>query len=175
MEKSTIKIALTGPESVGKSTLSSYLANYFNTVHTVEFARKYLEDRNNKYTFEDIIFMAKQQLALENKMEQKAHQVLFCDTDFINFKIWLEHEGHKVPSWLEKHIASKPYKLSLLLKPDIPWEADPLRGFPKKRDYFHQKFKENLMFYNYEFSEIHGEGLFRKEMAMKAVQEFLEP
>lgn len=169
MEKSTIKIALTGPESVGKSTLSSYLASYFNTVHTVEFARKYLEDRNNKYTYEDIIFMAKQQLALENKMEQKAHQVLFCDTDFINFKIWLEHVGHKVPSWLEKHIASKPYKLSLLLKPDIPWEKDSLRAFPHKRDYFFDLFKSHLDYYEYDYKIIDGIGKNRFHKALEAI------
>lgn len=169
MEKSTIKIALTGPESVGKSTLSAHLASYFNTVHTVEFARKYLIDNNNIYTYKDIIFMAKQQLALENEMAKKANQVLFCDTDFINFKIWLEHENHKVPEWLEVHIQSNPYQLTLLLKPDIPWESDPLRGFPKKRDYFFDLFKSHLDYYEYDYKIIDGIGKNRFHKALEAI------
>lgn len=170
MEKSIIKIALTGPESVGKSTLSANLANYFNTLHTNEFARNFLEERNNKYSYKDIIFMVEQQLALENEMEQKANDILFCDTDFINFKIWLEHENHKVPRWLEEHIQSKPYLLTLLLKPDIPWEKDSLRAFPHKRDYFFDLFKSHLDFYNYNYKIIDGIGHKRFENAIEEIK-----
>ena len=45
MEKTTLKkyrIAITGPESTGKSTLTEQLANHFNTLWVKEYAREYL-------------------------------------------------------------------------------------------------------------------------------------
>ena len=36
-----VKIALFGPESTGKTTLSKQLADYFDTVWAPEFAREY--------------------------------------------------------------------------------------------------------------------------------------
>jgi len=35
------KIAIVGPESTGKSTMSAYLAGHYNTVWVPEFARDY--------------------------------------------------------------------------------------------------------------------------------------
>lgn len=35
------KIAIVGPESTGKSTMSDYLAKHYNTVWVPEFARDY--------------------------------------------------------------------------------------------------------------------------------------
>ena len=42
-----VKIALFGPESTGKTTLSKQLADYFDTVWAPEFAREYLEKKLN--------------------------------------------------------------------------------------------------------------------------------
>jgi NadR type nicotinamide-nucleotide adenylyltransferase len=169
MASKIIKIALTGAESTGKSTLSKALANHFNTCHTIEFARHFLEINGNHYTYNDILFMAKKQLELENEMEKSANNFLFCDTDFINFKIWLEHLNYEVPSWLLNHIKSKPYHLSLLMKPDIAWQPDPLREYPHKREHFYNLFKQNLLEFEYNFVEIEGQNKSRFEMAKNAV------
>lgn len=173
MEKEIIKIALTGPESTGKSTLSKTLAEYYKTNHTIEFAREFLEERDNLYNYSDIIFMAEKQLELECEMEQKANKFLFCDTDFINFKIWLEYYNYQVPSWLINHIKSKPYRLSLLMKPDIAWQPDPLREHPDKRVFFYNLFKQNLLEFEYNFVEIEGQNESRFEMAKNAVERLL--
>jgi NadR type nicotinamide-nucleotide adenylyltransferase len=173
METKVIKIALTGPESSGKSTLSAQLAEAFNTVHTTEFARTYLEKNGPKYSFNDILYMAEKQFELENEMAQKASKILFCDTDFINFKIWLEYLHYDVPQWLNNHIESKPYAHTLLLKPDIPWVADPLREYPDKRDYFFGIFQQHLLHYGYNFSEISGNFSERFTTAKAAVATLL--
>jgi GTPase SAR1 family protein len=40
-----IKIALFGPESTGKTTLATQLADYFETAWVPEFARDYLQEK----------------------------------------------------------------------------------------------------------------------------------
>ena len=52
MEKTTLqkyRIAITGPESTGKSTLTKALAIHFNTLWVEEFARTYLNNLGRSY------------------------------------------------------------------------------------------------------------------------------
>jgi hypothetical protein len=55
-----VRIALIGPESTAKSTLSEALAKHYNTVWVPEYARTYLNGINRKYTLEDIVKIKKQ-------------------------------------------------------------------------------------------------------------------
>ncbi|MEO7312714.1 MAG: ATP-binding protein [Chitinophagaceae bacterium] len=59
------KIVILGPESTGKSTLCSQLAAHYNTFWCPEFARQYLLGHGTDYSFEDLLTIAKGQLALE--------------------------------------------------------------------------------------------------------------
>ena len=65
MEKtksSCIRIAITGPESTGKSTLAESLAVHFKGALIPEFARTYLENKTEKYSQSDIDFIAQKSL-----------------------------------------------------------------------------------------------------------------
>ena len=53
-----LKIALTGPESSGKTTLSELLAKHFETDFIPEFAREYLEQTNGRYEKTDLAKIA---------------------------------------------------------------------------------------------------------------------
>jgi nicotinamide riboside kinase len=64
------KIVVLGPESTGKSTLCQMLANHFNTLWCPEFARQYLLTNGTAYTFDDLLTIAKGQLALEEEYVQ---------------------------------------------------------------------------------------------------------
>jgi len=44
MNQNIIKIAIVGPESTGKSTMSKWLADYYKTIWVPEFAREYCEN-----------------------------------------------------------------------------------------------------------------------------------
>jgi nicotinamide riboside kinase len=66
-KKSMKKIAVIGPESTGKSTLSEQLAVHYKTQWVPEYAREYLLQHGNKYTFDDLLIIAKNQFALEEK------------------------------------------------------------------------------------------------------------
>ena len=61
------KIVVIGPESTGKSTLCEQLANHYQTQWCQEFAREYLLKNGTDYSYDDLLTIAKGQLALEDK------------------------------------------------------------------------------------------------------------
>ena len=87
----TIKIAVVGPESTGKSTMSEYLAERYNTVWVPEYARGYCEKLTEPPTWQDEINMFYGQVALEDELQPKANKLLICDTTFLTVKIWSEY------------------------------------------------------------------------------------
>ena len=44
-----LRIAITGPESSGKTTLAKNLAKVFSAAYIPEFARQYLQEKGLKY------------------------------------------------------------------------------------------------------------------------------
>ena len=58
------KIAITGPESTGKSTLAEKLARHFNIGFIPEYSRTYLENFEGQYTENDVVEIAKGQYNL---------------------------------------------------------------------------------------------------------------
>ena len=75
-----LKIVILGPESTGKSTLCKQLAQHYNSSWCAEFAREYLLQHGTSYTYDDLLTIAKGQVALEGKSSQlTAHssQLLF--------------------------------------------------------------------------------------------------
>ena len=59
------KIVIIGPESTGKSTLCKNLAAHYNSLWVPEYAREYLEKKGTKYSYENLLDIAKGQIALE--------------------------------------------------------------------------------------------------------------
>ena len=49
-----IRIAITGPESSGKTTLCQALSEHFNIGYIPEFARAYLEKTEGEYNQSDL-------------------------------------------------------------------------------------------------------------------------
>src|SRR5258706_4422631 len=100
------KIVIIGPESTGKSTLCRQLAEHYNTQWCPEYAREYLLRTGMKYSYDDLQFIAKGQVALEESflkamMNSKLaieshspltvhHSPLFIDTDMYVMKVWCE-------------------------------------------------------------------------------------
>ena len=64
-----IRIAITGPESTGKTNLAEALALHYNTVWVPEYAREYIANLNRKYTLNDILTIAKRQVISEKHYE----------------------------------------------------------------------------------------------------------
>jgi nicotinamide riboside kinase len=66
------KIGIIGPESTGKSTLANYLAHRYNGVLVPEYAREYMEKReqNTDYTYEDVKNIAL--LGIDSRSDDKS-------------------------------------------------------------------------------------------------------
>jgi NadR type nicotinamide-nucleotide adenylyltransferase len=132
------RILILGPESTGKSTLASDLAVHFEEPWVPEFAREYLSLLDREYEYQDLLQIAKGQVALEDELAQKAQKFLFCDTDLRVIQVWSEHKYGRVHDWVKTELDQRVYDLILLTDIDLPWEPDPLREHPdpEMRQYF---------------------------------------
>jgi nicotinamide riboside kinase len=61
------KFVVIGPESTGKSTLCSQLAEHYHTTWVREYAREYLEKNGMDYTYDNLLTIAKGQIELEEE------------------------------------------------------------------------------------------------------------
>ncbi|HEX8514659.1 MAG TPA: ATP-binding protein [Bacteroidia bacterium] len=172
-ENPITRIALIGPESTAKSTLSEQLALYYNTVWVKEYSREYLEKVTGKYTIEDITEIAKIQLQKENTLLKRANRFLFADTELIISKVWCEDVFHSCPDWIRTNILPNKYDLYLLTSPDLEWEPDPLRENPHRRQFFFDWYERELRIINADYTIIRGSGNERLLNAITAIENFI--
>jgi NadR type nicotinamide-nucleotide adenylyltransferase len=174
MQKSEIKkIAVVGPESTGKSTMSAYLADYYHTVWVPEYAREYCEKLTAPPTWQDEINMFEGQLALEKEFLPKANNILICDTTFITVKIWSDQMFGQTPQQVLDQLPNHKYDLYLLLNIDMPWQEDPLRDFPHMREHFMSVWYKELKALNANYILITGTGETRYQNAINAIDSYL--
>jgi HTH-type transcriptional regulator, transcriptional repressor of NAD biosynthesis genes len=173
-----VKVVLFGPESSGKTSLSEHLARYYNTVWVPEFARDYLQQKwNNKRKTcekEDFIPIAIGQMALENKLAEKADKILICDTDLLETKVYSEefYDGF-VDEILERAAIENSYDLYLLTYIDTPWEKDDLRDRPEQRLEMFSAFENALIQHKRPYILLIGSKEARLKIATKAIDEVL--
>jgi NadR type nicotinamide-nucleotide adenylyltransferase len=178
-EKSIIKIAVIGPESTGKSTLCKQLAQHYNTSWCPEFAREYLHKQGAHYTYDDLLSIAKGQVALEEKMIESAignrQQVIFIDTDLYVMKVWSEFVFGKCHQWILEQIVQRKYDLYLLCKTDLPWVKDELREYPDlhTREKLYSMYKDLMINQSTAWVEIGGNYEERLQKAVAAVDHLL--
>ena len=159
------KIAIIGPESTGKSELCKQLAKEYNTIFVPEFARNYLTNLGRQYTYDDVIYIGEQQMLLEREYEKRANKILFCDTNLITIKIWLQIVFNKVPFYMDVLINQNRYDKTFLMDIDLPWENDPLREHPNRRSEILDLHMNELKLCRTEFTLISGNGLERLQNA----------
>ena len=83
------KIAITGPESTGKSTLAEKLAKHFNTDYIPEYSRTYLENFEGQYTENDVVEIAKAQHNLIIEEEKKNPYLAYDDFGVGDEYLWI--------------------------------------------------------------------------------------
>ncbi len=167
------KIAIVGPESTGKSTISAQLAAHYNTVWVPEFAREYCAALTEPCTWEDEINMFRGQLELEKNLLPQANGILICDTTFITVKIWSDEMFGRSPQEVLDELPKHPYDLYLLMDIDLPWQDDPLRDFPHLREYFMEVWHKELKTLDAKYYLISGTDKERLSNAIKRIDGFL--
>lgn len=172
---SPLKIAIVGPESTGKSAMARFLSEQLNTIAVPEYARFYCEDLNNNYTLDDEINMFYGQVALEKALLSFCvDDLMVLDTTILTIKIWSDHLFGHTPEKVLNAIKQRRYDLYLLMDIDLPWEDDPLRDFPDKRDYFMEIWTKELNDLGAEYRIISGIGEQRFENGLAVVREFIQ-
>ena len=169
-----IKIAIYGPESTGKTTLSNQLADHFKTEWAPEFARDYLQQKWDSKkeicTPEDLLPIADGQMKLENGALQKAKNYLFVDTCLMATKVFSEIYYGFCDYKLDKAARKHKYDLFFLTDIDVPWEKDDLRDSPKERKITFEKFKQALIENNKPFIVLTGNLEIRFQKALAIIE-----
>lgn len=180
------KIVIIGPESTGKSTLCEQLASYYNSVWVKEFAREYLLKNGTAYTFDNLLDIAKGQIANEESVlshwsltregvsgQQSTNrdQPIFIDTDMYVMKVWCEFVFEKCHHWILNRIAERKYDLYLLCNTDLPWVKDELREYPdpETRENLYQHYKDIMINQQVPWVDISGDYDQRLQKAINAV------
>ena len=178
------KIVVIGPESTGKSTLCEELAQYFETNWYPEFAREYLLTNGTDYNFDDLLTIARGQIAMEDEyierienqslplLEAGGHIPLFIDTDMYVMKVWCEFVFGKCHRYVLDQIVKRKYDLYLLCNTDLPWEKDELREYPdlKTREKLFYIYKDIMVNQNVPWVEIKGSHEERTQQAIESVR-----
>ncbi|MEK7226037.1 MAG: AAA family ATPase [Bacteroidota bacterium] len=179
------KIVVIGPESTGKSTLCEQLAQHYDSMWCPEFAREYLLTNGTNYSYDDLLTIAKGQLALEDEYTAmmnrplsplaKPHSPLFIDTDMYVMKVWCEFVFEKCHRFILDQIVERKYDLYLLCNIDLPWTKDELREYPdlKTRDRLYHIYKDIMINQSVPWAEICGNNDERLQNAIAAVNKIL--
>ena len=163
------RIAITGPESSGKTTLARALAAHFGVPWVPEFAREYLEGLDRPYVEDDLLRIAEGQLEAEQRIASGRPAMLVCDTDLLVVRIWSQEKFGRVDPRLEELVDGTEYHRTLLCRPDLPWEPDPLRENPHDRDRLFGLYEQELNALGRTYAVIQGERTERLHRAVHAV------
>lgn len=176
-ENRILKVVLFGPESTGKSTLAQQLATHYQTVFVPEYSRVYAEMQllcKQPLTKDDVVEIANGQLKLETELMSKANNILFCDTDLLETKVYSEmYYNGFCPPQLEDFAKKKTCDLYLLTSVDLPWVADAIRDQPEAREEQFNIFENALRTYNKPYEIIKGNEHERLLHAIEFVNELI--
>ena len=167
------KVAIVGPECTGKSELAAFLATHYNTSYVPEYARGYIDNLVRPYGKEDLTTIAHGQLRLEDVWIADANKVLICDTDLLVIKIWSDVKFGECDPTIEQDLENHKSDLYLLTYVDVPWEDDPLREDPHRREELYEIYLKEIKTMNVPFVEIRGEREQRRKIAVEAIDRLL--
>ena len=175
------KFVVIGPESTGKSTLCTQLAEYYKTIWVPEYAREYLEKNGTEYSYDDLLTIAKGQIDLEefltssgnklSNLHNSSFALLFIDTDMYVMKVWCEFVFNKCHNWILNRIAERRYDGYLLCNTDLPWVKDSLREYPdvETRNKLYHFYKDLLINQSVPWVDISGSYEERFEKAIQFI------
>ncbi len=170
-----VRIAVVGPESSGKSTLSAALAGHYGTRFVPEASRAYYDSKGVVYEIADILPIARAQKAAEEEAARSARGLLFLDTDLLTITVWSHVLYGACPPEAEELAEAQRVDLTILLENDLPWTYDPQRCHPEpaQREDFFDRLRASLLRFGRRFAVVSGEGSARLSAARAAVDAFL--
>ncbi len=115
-------VCLHGPESTGKTTLASELAEHFGAMAVPEYGRLYCEIFGNECDMEDLRAIRRGHDLLAEAARRKAKGLIVFDTDAVMTAVWADVLLGQRPADLDR--IDDPADLYLLCDIDVPFVAD---------------------------------------------------
>ena len=155
------------------------LAKHYQTAWAEEYAREYLLKNGTDYSFENLLDVAKGQIANEERVTANSQapkseiadlkSPIFVDTDMYVMKVWCEFVFGKCHHWILNRIVERKYDLYLLCNIDVPWVKDELREYPDLviREKLYHHYKDIMVNQNVPWVDISGG---YEERLQKAIQ-----
>jgi nicotinamide riboside kinase len=197
------RIAITGPESSGKTTLCEALAAHYAAPFVEEVARDYLTGLGRAYTADDLRVIANvqhdvgilrmteglrrhekvQAVMLSDRYAQAEGSarrnipempLMLHDTDMITIKIWSQEKFKSVHPEILDLVERTHYDHWLLCRPDMPWQADPLRENPHDRDRLFDVYRSTLEQMGRQYTIMEGDHKQRMAAAIRVIDDLLE-
>lgn len=171
------RVAVIGPESTGKTTLSQALAAHFQTHWVPEYMRGYCQalwDESQQICRrEDLLPIAQGQMESENRLAQTARDVLICDTCLWELVVYAYLYFGECPRDLEAAALASHYDTVLLTDIDVPWIADDLRDKPHEREKVLALFQDFLNRNRIAFTLLSGSHEQRLQQAVRLIENAL--
>ena len=168
-----MRIAVTGPESSGKSTLCEALAILYNGVAIPEYAREYLLKCGGIYFQRDLDIIATGQV--ESWDNSSSAEFIFCDTEMLVMKIWSNYKYGECSELIMNHLKEQTFDHYFVCSPDIPWEYDPLRENSSNRDELFEIYLKELKNHRFNFTIVEGDVDNRLKTCKEVIQKLSLP
>jgi len=163
-----VKIAFTGPECSGKTTLSDWTSVHFDANLVSEYARAYLSSDSN-YKINDLEKIAQEQYN-QNTIE---NGLTILDTEMLVMRIWCEEKFGFCSPLIKRLYNKQKVDLYFLCKPDFKWEPDVLRENPNDRNRLFEHYVTNLSQLDVPFIILSGNLVDRKAMVKAELKKVL--
>lgn len=163
-------ICLHGPESTGKSTMSTRLAAHFGGPVITEFGRTYCERYGIDLTMSDLVMIAHTQDLSVRAAVAAGRWPVIVDTDALMSAVWADMMFGRRDPWFARW--ENTADLYLLLDIDLPWVEDGTRmfGTAEARRRFFDLSREELDRRGVPWVMVRGEGEARYANALAAIE-----
>ena len=169
----TIKVAILGTESTGKTTLTKQLAKHFNSSFVLEAGRE-LIPCSNDFTFKDLQLVSIEHAKQIDNAIMGSSPLIIIDTDIHITKSYARFTFNR-----ELAVAEHIYKINkadlyLYLNNDAPYYQDGTRLSESDRDLLDQYHRKVLADHQIKFVEISGDWKNRFELAVSEVSKLIK-
>ena len=172
-------ICIIGAECTGKTSLARVLAERCASVWVPEYLRTFCDQQQRTPT------LAEQHRIVDTQLQHEAAALasakaqgqpyVFCDTAPLLTAIYSQFVFGDTALYGRAREAHRRYALTLLMEPDIPWEADGLqRDGPEVRPTIHRLLLQELGALKAPMVQVEGQGLAREKQALQAIHALRE-
>jgi NadR type nicotinamide-nucleotide adenylyltransferase len=137
------RACLLGGESSGKTALAQALAERLGTAWVPEYGRQRWVEQGGALVYDDLLQIARTQLAHEREHATHAHRWLFCDTSPLTILLYSRDLFGRADAELER-LAAHRYDHVFLCAPDFPFVQDGTRRDDAFRQQQHAAYLHEL-------------------------------